>query len=89
VIGTLLALGRWEEFSLHVRSAIEQRALTVDEVKEVVLQQAVYCGVPAANHALSVVRSVVSTASATSLLGPARSRSRSSGTRRDRGRSRT
>ncbi len=52
VIGTLLALGSWEEFRLHVRAAISQGALSVDDVKEVILQQAHYCGVPAGNHAM-------------------------------------
>src|SRR5438093_963466 len=48
VIGTLLALGRVDELRMHVRSAIGQNGLSVDEVKEILLQQAVYCGVPAA-----------------------------------------
>jgi 4-carboxymuconolactone decarboxylase len=60
VIGTLLALGRWEEFKLHVRAAIEQGGFTGDDVKEVVLQQAIYCGVPAANSAFAHVRDVLS-----------------------------
>jgi 4-carboxymuconolactone decarboxylase len=58
-MGTLIALGRWEEFRMHVRAALEQGGCTVDEIKEVVLQQAVYCGVPAANSALRIVRDVV------------------------------
>ncbi len=59
VIGTLLALGHWSEFSMHVRAALREGALSVDEVKEVVLQQAIYCGVPAAHAALSALRAVV------------------------------
>jgi 4-carboxymuconolactone decarboxylase len=62
VIGTTIALGRWEELRLHVRSALEQDGLSVDEIKEVVLQQAIYCGVPAANAAFEVVREVVDAA---------------------------
>ncbi len=46
VIGTLLALGRFDELRMHVRSAIEEGGLSVDEIKEVLLQQAIYCGVP-------------------------------------------
>jgi 4-carboxymuconolactone decarboxylase len=57
-IGTTIALGRWEELRLHVRAAIDQGGLSVDEIKEVVLQQAIYCGVPAANTAFDVVREV-------------------------------
>lgn len=51
VIGTLIALGRWEEFRLHARAALTEGGLTQDQLKEVVLQQAIYCGVPAANTA--------------------------------------
>jgi 4-carboxymuconolactone decarboxylase len=55
VIATLIALGRWEELHMHVAAALECGDLQRDEVKEIVLQQAVYCGVPAANHALQVI----------------------------------
>jgi len=56
VIGTLLALGRFDEFRMHVRAALEEGGLGIDEIKEVVLQQAIYCGVPAANTAFEVIR---------------------------------
>ena len=56
VVGTLIALGRWEEFALHVRAAVAEGGLTPDEIKEIVLQQAVYCGVPAAHHAMRVAQ---------------------------------
>ena len=59
MIGTLLALGRFDELRMHVRSAIEEGGLSVDEIKEVLLQQAIYCGVPAANTAFEVLREVV------------------------------
>ena len=59
VIGTMVALGRWEEFALHVRAAVVEGGFSADDVKEVILQQAVYCGVPAANHALSVAAKVL------------------------------
>ena len=55
VIATLVALGRWEELKMHVRAARESGDVSADEIKEIVLQQAIYCGVPAANHALQVV----------------------------------
>jgi 4-carboxymuconolactone decarboxylase len=51
VIGTTLALGRWEEFRLHTRAALAEGGFSADDVKEIILQQAIYCGVPAANHA--------------------------------------
>ena len=51
VIGTTIALGRWEEFQLHVRAALTEGGFSADDIKEIILQQAVYCGVPAANHA--------------------------------------
>lgn len=55
VIATLVALGRWEELRLHVSAALDAGALTADDLKEVLLQQAVYCGLPAANHAVAEV----------------------------------
>lgn len=55
VIATLIALGRWEELHLHARATLESGDASADEIKEIVLQQAIYCGVPAANHALQVV----------------------------------
>lgn len=59
VIGTMVALGRWEEFALHVRAALVEGGFSADDIKEVVLQQAVYCGIPAANHAMSVAATVL------------------------------
>jgi 4-carboxymuconolactone decarboxylase len=51
VIGTMIALGRWEEFRMHVRPALESGEFPLADLKEVILQQAIYCGVPAANNA--------------------------------------
>jgi 4-carboxymuconolactone decarboxylase len=59
VIGTMVALGRWEEFALHVRAAMTEGGFSADDIKEVILQQAVYCGVPAANHALGMAAKVL------------------------------
>lgn len=59
VIGTMIALGRWEEFAMHVRAAVQQGGFTHDDVKEIILQQAAYCGVPAANHALKLAEDVL------------------------------
>ena len=60
-IGTLVALGRTEELRLHVRAALTEidGRLSAEDVKEIFLQQAVYCGVPAANTAFEVLRDVV------------------------------
>ena len=55
-IGTMIALGRFDEFRMHARAALAEGGFSLDDLKEIVLQQAIYCGVPAANtafHALS------------------------------------
>ena len=60
VLGTLVALGRFEEFRMHARAALVEGGFTADDLKEIVLQQAIYCGVPAANTAFAVLEEVVS-----------------------------
>ena len=60
VIGTLIALARWDEFEMHAAAAIREGGFSVDDLKEIVLQQAIYCGVPAANTAFAVLEEVVS-----------------------------
>ncbi|MCD6054266.1 MAG: 4-carboxymuconolactone decarboxylase [Rubrobacteraceae bacterium] len=55
----LVALGRLDELGLHVRAAV-RNGLTEQEIGEVFLQTAVYCGVPAANSAYAVARRVLS-----------------------------
>jgi len=55
----MVALGRWEEFQLHVRAALATGDLDADDVKEILLQQAIYCGVPAANTAFKEARAIV------------------------------
>lgn len=52
-VAMLVALNREEELKLHLRAALNN-GVTVDELKEVLLQTAVYCGVPAANSAFRV-----------------------------------
>jgi 4-carboxymuconolactone decarboxylase len=49
-IAMMVALNRSEELALHLRSA-KNNGVTRDEIKEVLLQTAIYCGVPAANSA--------------------------------------
>lgn len=50
VIGTMMGLGRWEEFRMHLRAALEGQ-MSIADIKEIFLQQAIYCGVPVANTA--------------------------------------
>jgi 4-carboxymuconolactone decarboxylase len=59
VIATMIALGKWEEFRMHVRAALVEGGFSADDVKEVILQQAIYCGVPTANHAFKEAGEVV------------------------------
>ena len=54
----LIARGHTDEFAMHVRAAL-RNGLTRDEIKEVILQAAIYCGVPDANSAFTVARSVL------------------------------
>ncbi|WP_010093367.1 4-carboxymuconolactone decarboxylase [Burkholderia ubonensis] len=49
-IAMMVALNRGEELALHLRAA-RNNGVTRDEIKEVLLQTAIYCGVPAANSA--------------------------------------
>jgi 4-carboxymuconolactone decarboxylase len=59
VIGTMMAIGRWEEFRMHVRAALTQGCFSADDIKEIILQQANYCGVPVGNHAFKVAEEVL------------------------------
>ncbi len=54
----LVAGGHENELALHVRAA-RRNGLTPDEIKEILLQTAVYCGVPAANSAFAVAQRVI------------------------------
>lgn len=57
---TALVAGRhFDELELHVRAAL-RNGLSRDEIVEVLLQTAVYCGVPAANSAFAVAKRVLS-----------------------------
>jgi 4-carboxymuconolactone decarboxylase len=62
VIGTLIALGRWDELAMHARTALARGDLGEAELREVLLQQAVYCGVPAANAAFHALRDLLGAA---------------------------
>ena len=54
----LVARGHYEELALHVRAAL-RNGLTADEIAEVLLHSAIYCGVPAANAAFRVAQRVL------------------------------
>ena len=64
VIGTMLALDKWDEFRMHVRAAVVEGGFSDDDIKEIILQQAVYCGVPAANTAFKEAAAVIAEAKA-------------------------
>jgi 3-oxoadipate enol-lactonase/4-carboxymuconolactone decarboxylase len=57
-VAMLVALGRDEELALHLRAA-QKNGLTRSELSEILLQSAVYCGVPAANHAFAIAARVL------------------------------
>jgi 4-carboxymuconolactone decarboxylase len=62
VLSTMIALKAFEEFAMHVRAALDgppESRLSPDEIKEVIMQAAIYCGVPAANHAFSVAGAIL------------------------------
>lgn len=62
VLSTMIALKSYEEFALHVRAGLDGPAesrLSPDDIKEVIYQAAIYCGVPAANHAMSVAAAIL------------------------------
>ena len=53
VLGTLIALGRFDEFRMHARAALAEEGMDRNTLGEIILQQAIYCGVPAANQAFT------------------------------------
>jgi len=57
-VAMMIALNRPDEFRLHVRAAFNN-GVTRDELKEVLLQAAIYCGVPAANSAFHLAEEVL------------------------------
>ncbi|MEQ3554220.1 carboxymuconolactone decarboxylase family protein [Pseudonocardia nematodicida] len=54
----LVAHGHWTEFEMHVRAAL-RNGLTPEEITELLLQTAIYCGVPAANSAFGIAQRVL------------------------------
>jgi 4-carboxymuconolactone decarboxylase len=56
-LAMLIALNREEEFKMHIRAAFNN-GVTVEEIKEVIMQSAIYCGLPAANGAFHAALAV-------------------------------
>ncbi|MBF9267423.1 carboxymuconolactone decarboxylase family protein [Paracidovorax cattleyae] len=62
VLSMMLGIHAYEEFALHVRAALDgppESRLTPDEIKEVILMAAIYCGVPVANHAFGIATGIL------------------------------
>ena len=60
-IAMMVALNRGDELKMHIRAAL-QKGVTREELREVLLQTAIYCGVPAANSAFHLAEEVLSEA---------------------------
>jgi 4-carboxymuconolactone decarboxylase len=56
-LALMIAINRGDEFRMHVRAAFNN-GVTRDQIKEVILQCAIYCGVPAANAAFHMAQEV-------------------------------
>ena len=54
----LIALNREHELAMHIRAAL-RNGLSREEIREVLLQSAIYCGVPAANGAFAIFKDVM------------------------------
>ena len=54
-IALLAALGHWDEVAMHVRASANTGA-TAEDVREALMHVAIYAGIPAANHAIKIVK---------------------------------
>lgn len=63
-IGLMVALNRGEELRMHLRAAVNN-GVTAEEIREVLLQCAIYCGVPAANAAFHAAKEILNEESQT------------------------
>lgn len=62
VLAMMLGTRAYDEFMLHVRAALDgpdESRLSPDDIKEIILMAAVYCGVPVANHAFGLVAALL------------------------------
>jgi 4-carboxymuconolactone decarboxylase len=57
-LSMLIALGHDTEFEMHIRAAINN-GVTVEEIKELLMHSALYCGLPAANHGFKLAEGVL------------------------------
>jgi len=60
-LATMAALGRWEEFAMHIRAGL-QHELEPPDLKELLLQIAIYAGVPAANTGFQIAQKILESA---------------------------
>jgi 3-oxoadipate enol-lactonase len=58
VLGMTMGLARWEEFELHCRAAV-RGGVPVEQIRETLMQGAIYCGVPAANTAFKLTTQIL------------------------------
>lgn len=72
VLAICASLARWEEFRLHVKAGLEQGGFTQDELKEVLMQTAIYAGVPAANTAFTEAAEVIAELDGSAAVAPHR-----------------
>ena len=62
VLSMMLGVHAYEEFAMHVRAALDgpdDSRLTPEEIKEVIMMSAIYCGVPVANHAFGIATGIL------------------------------
>ncbi len=62
VLSMMLGIHAYDEFAMHVRAALDgppESRLSADDIKEVILMAAIYCGVPVANHAFGIASSIL------------------------------
>ncbi|XVX21679.1 4-carboxymuconolactone decarboxylase [Actinomycetota bacterium] len=64
----LIALGHWVELEMHLAAA-RRNGMSDNEIAEVIMQSAIYCGVPAANHAFSLAQQVLEAPTTTTTAG--------------------
>jgi 3-oxoadipate enol-lactonase len=63
VLGMTMGLARWEEFELHCKAAVrasrQGQTITLEQIKETLMQGAIYCGVPAANTGFKIFTDIL------------------------------
>ena len=62
VLSMMLGIHAYEEFAMHVRAALDgppESRLTPEDIKEVLMMAAIYCGVPVANHAFGIATAIL------------------------------